>query len=94
MRPPGRKKMGAASHDDRIVPAKQARELKKTASIISTERERARKNYFLKAKKQNKKEEEEEEINDLYGGHERAWHRTIVRCFAGPIGSSSRLKLY
>jgi hypothetical protein len=66
--------MGAASHDDRIVPAKRrlSLELKKTASIVHPHTERER-----ESEKNQKfsKEEEEEEINDLYGGHERAWHR-------------------
>jgi hypothetical protein len=53
--------MGAASHDDRIVPAKRrlSLELKKTASIVhphrERERERARKTKNFQKKKKKKK---------------------------------------
>lgn len=83
------KKMGAASHDDRIVPAKRrlSLELKKTASIvyihthIQREREREKPKIFKRRRRRRDK-------RFVWRSRTRLASWTIVRCLAGPIGSS------
>jgi hypothetical protein len=90
------KKMGAASHDDRIVPAKRrlSLELKKTASIVHPHTEREREREKPKIFKRRRRRRREKRF--VWRSRTRLASWTIVRCLAGSIGSSLfevRLKL-